>query len=49
LIFNEEHGLKECFGEFSDNEFLHGEKIDKDGYKYIGGFKNWKLHGKGSE
>jgi hypothetical protein len=27
---------------------VHGEAIDKDGAKYIGGFKNGKRHGKGS-
>ena len=27
---------------------MHGEAIEKDGAKYIGGFKNGKRHGKGS-
>ena len=26
---------------------VHGELIDKDGHKYIGGFKNGNIHGKG--
>ena len=48
LIFNEKNEHKEFFGEFSNNQIVHGEMIGKDGGKYIGGFKNWKRHGKGT-
>lgn len=48
MIYNQEDILKEYFGEFSHDEFVHGEIISKKGDKYIGGFKNWKKHGKGS-
>ena len=44
LIFNEKNEHKEFFGEFSNNLILHGEMIDKDGVKYIGGFKNGDWH-----
>jgi hypothetical protein len=48
LIFTEKDKKNEFFGEFSNNQMVHGELIYKTGTKYVGEIKNGKFHGKGS-
>jgi hypothetical protein len=48
LTFKEKDSRKNFFGEFSNNDMVCGEMIYKEGEKYIGGFKNGKMSGKGS-
>jgi hypothetical protein len=43
FIFNKHPDFKEFFGEFNDNQMVHGELIYKNGNKHITQFMKGKI------